>query len=76
MKAKKIKEILQNALEAMEDFDDDMDVSMESNTYFISRQGSSIFLGTNSGYLALEPHLLEEILFESETEDDDEQVAG
>ena len=43
----KLKEVLQETLETLEDFEDDQKISLASNTYFIN--GAKYFLGI-SGY--------------------------
>jgi transcription initiation factor IIE alpha subunit len=52
MKAGRIKQILQEALDILEDCDDNTDIRLESNTYFCN--GASAFLGISStGFLPL-----------------------
>jgi hypothetical protein len=60
MKAGRIKQILQEALDILEDCDDNTDIRLESNTYFCS--GASAFLGiSSSGFLPLGDRLYDYI---------------
>jgi hypothetical protein len=50
MTVKNIKQILQNALDVLEDAGDDQEIKMQSNTYFVR---AACFLGTREGFWRL-----------------------
>ena len=50
MKVSKLKQYLQNAIEERDEFDDDDQVHMVTNTYYLK---SSNFIGTHEGYVDL-----------------------
>ena len=51
MKVSKLKQYLQNAIDELDEFDDDDQVHMVSNTYYLK---SSNFIGTHEGYVDLD----------------------
>jgi hypothetical protein len=65
MTIKNIKQILQDALNVLEDAKDDQEIKMQSNTYFVR---AACFLGTREGFLALDADQLEELI-SGETDD-------
>jgi hypothetical protein len=77
-KVKDVKKILEEALNTLESFNDGDVVNMQSNTYFVNK--SQNFLGTRSGYLALDRFLLEDSIqpvewgWGDEEDDDDGTV--
>jgi len=53
MKVKRLKEILQNTLETLEDVDENTEIKMETNTYFM--KGVRYFLSSaGEGYFDIE----------------------
>ena len=72
MKVKDLKEILEEKLEILDQYEDDADIKMVSNTYFLG--GAPLFLGiagSNGGYINLS-YLEESISYPEEEEDEDE----
>ena len=72
MKVKELKELLEEQLEILEQYEDDDDIKMESNTYFLG--GAKHFLGIagyNGGYINLQ--YLEEMITPADTEEDEEE---
>jgi len=66
MTVKELKELLEEKLELLNEFEDNQEIKMESNTYFLG--GARYFLGISGydgGYINL-AHLEEEILDEEE----------
>lgn len=66
MKVEKLKQILNRAIDVLEDFDDNQEVKLVSNTYFLG--GCRCFLGISGydgGYINLDDPIVEE-----ETEDE------
>lgn len=51
MKVSKLKQYLQNAIDELDEFNDDDQVHMVTNTYFLN---GSNFIGTHEGYVDLE----------------------
>lgn len=49
MKVKQLKEKLQDVLENLEVYDDDAEVKMYTNTYFVSGE----YIGTRQGFIPL-----------------------
>ena len=71
MKIKDLKELLEEKLEILEQYDEDQEVKMVSNTYFLN--GAREFLGIagyNGGYINLEN--LEDEIITDEDEDEEE----
>ena len=69
MKVKDLKELLEEKLEILEQYDEDQKIKMVSNTYFLG--GAYHFLGIagyNGGYISLD-NLEEEII----TDEDEEE---
>lgn len=50
MKVSKLKQYLQNAIDKLDEFNDDDQVHMVTNTYYLK---SSNFIGTHEGYVDL-----------------------
>ena len=50
MKVSKLKQYLQNAIDELDEFNDDDQVHMVTNTYYLK---SSNFIGTHEGYVDL-----------------------
>lgn len=72
MKVKDLKELLQNKLEVLEEYEDELEIKMVGNTYFLG--GAPIFLGIagyNGGYINL-AYLEEQIITGEEDEEDEE----
>lgn len=72
MTVKQLKELLQEKLDILEEYDDDLEVKMVGNTYFLG--GAREFLGIagyNGGYINLE--WLEEQIVTNSDEDDEEE---
>ena len=70
MKVKDLKELLEQTLFQLEDYEDEDEVKMVSNTYFLN--GAYHFIGIagyNGGYISLDDI---EIIKEDEEEDDEE----
>jgi len=53
MKIKDLKELLEDTLNALEDYDDDETLVLHSNTYSIDRKGH-IYIGTRDGFIDIE----------------------
>lgn len=70
MKVYELKELLTNYLETLEDYDDELELKLESNTYFLGHP--SYFLGIagySGGYLNLD-NLEENIITNTDDEED------
>jgi hypothetical protein len=59
MKVEKLKEILQNALDNLEDADENAEIKTVSNTYFLKNANCLISLGS-AGYVNLDDPLEDE----------------
>jgi len=68
MKVEKLKEILQTALDNLDYFDDEEEIKMVTNTYFI--KDKSLFIGTYEGYFSLKDIETNE----TENNSDDEEL--
>ena len=64
MKVSKLKQYLQNAIDELDEFNDDDQVHMVTNTYFLN---SSNFIGTHEGYVDLDNIRVDD------SDDDDEE---
>ena len=61
MKVKDLKQLLEETLETLNNYDEELDIPLKSNTYFLGYP--------NGGYLALD--YLEDTLAEAESEDEE-----
>ncbi len=66
MKVSKLKQYLQNAIDELDEFNDDDQVHMVTNTYFLN---GSNFIGTNEGYIDLDDIRVDEDDEEENEED-------
>lgn len=72
MKVKELKEMLQEYVYILKQYEDNDEINMVTNTYFLSN--NRVFLGMsgyNGGYISL-ANLEEEIITGEEDDDDDE----
>lgn len=70
MKVKELKELLQDYVDTLENYDDEQEIKQVSNTYFL--QGTKYFLGIagyDGGYIDL-AHL-DEVILDLEDEEED-----
>ena len=73
MKVKDLKELLEQTLETLENYDDEKEIKLVSNTYFLGHP--NYFLGVagyNGGYLALD--WLDETLENDDEEEENETI--
>ena len=72
MTVKELRELLETALETLEGYEDEKEIKLESNTYFLGHPNAFIGIaGYNGGYLALD--WLDETL-EKNDEDEEEDL--
>jgi len=48
----RLKQILQDVIDELDSFEDNVNISMQSNTYFV--RNARYFFGCNEGYLSLD----------------------
>lgn len=70
MKVKDLKQLLEETLETLNNYDEELDIPLKSNTYFLGYPNAFLGIaGSNGGYLALD--YLEDTLAEVESEDEE-----
>ena len=69
MRVEKLKEILQTAIDDLDYFDNEEEIKMVTNTYFLTDK--SLFIGTNEGYFSLKN--IETNETENNSDDEDEE---